>query len=66
MGGRSRTLTPGWRSRFSTNSQRRKIRIDDDILAADLHEKAGMPDESHAQIAITDQFGFVRLARCAE
>ena len=39
-----------------------EIRIDDDVLAADLHEKAGMADESYSQLSIADQFRFVSLA----
>ena len=43
-----------------------KIRIDDDILSADLQEETRMSDEGDAELAISDEGGFVRLAgtRC--
>src|SRR5579863_739641 len=40
----------------------RKIRIDDDVLPADLQEKAGVANESYSQLSIADQFRFVSLA----
>ena len=40
----------------------RKIGIDDDVLSANLQEKAGVPNESHAQFAIGDQLRFMSLA----
>src|ERR1700689_5359402 len=40
----------------------RKIRIDDDILSADLQEETRMSDEGDAELAISDEGGFVRLA----
>ena len=40
----------------------REIGIDDDVLAAHLDEKAGVPNKRQAQISVADQFGFVSLA----
>src|SRR5581483_266030 len=39
-----------------------KVRIDHDVLAANLQEKTGMTNKSHAHLAVRDQNRLARLA----
>ena len=48
---------------FQHEQPAREIGIKYDILPADLHEKAGMPNEGHAQFPIRDQLRFVNSSR---
>src|SRR5579872_2125934 len=50
---------------FQDKKPARKIRIDDDVLAAHLKEKTGVSNESHTQLAIGYQYRLVWLSNSA-
>jgi len=44
---------------FKNEKPARKIGIDDDVLASDLKEEAGVSDKGHPELAIRSQLRFV-------
>src|SRR5579862_264507 len=61
--GQVANLNSGLSQTLQHEKPARKVRIDDDVLAAYLQEKTGVPDEGDAHLSVTDQCWFVSLAR---
>src|ERR1019366_7023560 len=50
-------LQPGTAQSLENENPAREVGIDQDVLAPDLEEEAGMPDEGYAQLATAGEYG---------
>ena len=61
--GRQIAETQPWTTEpFQHKDPAGKVRVNQNVLAADLQEEAGVPDESNSQLAVRGEPRFVRLS----